>query len=83
ILLNRGDAAYRQLTPDSLTHAKLWYTRAHQFLGTRPSITRLEPWSNITLAALASSGSSALTALEQQAPKIEITRPVEGATAAS
>ncbi|WDU63803.1 neuraminidase-like domain-containing protein [Pseudomonas poae] len=78
ILLNRGDAAYRQLTADSLTQAKLWYTRAHQLLESRPTITRVEPWASITLEKLAKSQSKALRQLERQAEYINENRPING-----
>ncbi|WP_256660091.1 neuraminidase-like domain-containing protein [Pseudomonas sp. R2-37-08W] len=72
ILLNRGDADYRQLTPDSLTQAKLWYTRAQHFLGPRPRVSITEPWAQITLGALATQGSEALAKLEQTNPTIDV-----------
>jgi hypothetical protein len=78
ILLNRGDAAYRQLTADSLTQAKLWYTRAHQLLESRPTITRVEPWASITLEKLAKSQSKALRQLERQAQSVNENRPING-----
>lgn len=83
ILLNRGDAAYRQLTPDSLTQAKLWYTRANHFLGPRPRVTTTEPWDEITLESLASKRSKALEKLEQENPPINVTPATEGAALAS
>ncbi|MHC8331197.1 Tc toxin subunit A-related protein [Pseudomonas sp. LB3P25] len=49
ILLNRGDAAYRELTPDSLTDAKLWYLRAQNLLGPRPDVRQTDLWAAITL----------------------------------
>ncbi|MHC8341984.1 neuraminidase-like domain-containing protein [Pseudomonas sp. RT6P73] len=51
ILLNRGDTAYRQLSPDSLTEAKLWYLRAQDLLGPRPDIRQTDLWAKITLKA--------------------------------
>ncbi|AZE84928.1 hypothetical protein C4J98_3532 [Pseudomonas orientalis] len=78
ILLNRGDADYRQLTPDSLTQAKLWYTRAHHFLGARPRITTPEPWAQITLEALATKGSQALTTFAQTHPTVDVNLSLEG-----
>ncbi|PRA31428.1 Tc toxin subunit A-related protein [Pseudomonas poae] len=79
ILINRGDAAYRHPTPDNLTQAKLWYTRASQLLQTRPKITTVELWANIRLEDLEKNISHALRQLERQAPLIEIDRPIEGA----
>ncbi|AZF48744.1 neuraminidase-like domain-containing protein [Pseudomonas sp. R2-7-07] len=78
IMLNRGDADYRQLTPDSLTQAKLWYTRAQHFLGSRPKVSITEPWAQITLGALATQGSEALAKLEQTNPTIDVNLSVEG-----
>ncbi|KRP46693.1 hypothetical protein SAMN04490190_5914 [Pseudomonas libanensis] len=77
ILLNRGDADYRQLTPDSLTQAKLWYTRAQHLLGPRPSVITTEPWAQITLAKLATDRSQALAKLEQTNSAIDINLPVK------
>ncbi|MDQ0741393.1 neuraminidase-like domain-containing protein [Pseudomonas sp. W4I3] len=77
LLLNRGDAYYRQLTPDSLTQAKLWYTRVQHFLGARPKVTTTEPWAQITLAALAMEGSQALANFEQTNPTIDVNLPVD------
>lgn len=79
ILLNRGDAAYRQLTPDSLTHAKLWYTRVNHLLGARPTIITTEPWPNITLEALATTPSKALGKLERSTASIEVRSSFESA----
>ncbi|WPN96610.1 neuraminidase-like domain-containing protein [Pseudomonas sp. MUP55] len=78
ILLNRGDAYYRQLTPDSLTQAKLWYTRVRYFLGARPKVITTEPWAQITLATLATQGSDALKEFEQTKPKIDVNLSLEG-----
>lgn len=76
ILINCGDAAYRQQRPDSLTQAKLWYIRVNQLLQTRPTITTVEPWDTITLGKLTENASQALKQLEQQAPPIDFDRPV-------
>lgn len=83
ILLNRGDAAYRQLTPDSLTQAKLWYTRANHFLGPRPRVTTTEPWDEITLEHLTKERSKALVKLEQQTPSITVNPATEATALAS
>ncbi|KAF2410886.1 hypothetical protein SAMN04490179_2740 [Pseudomonas antarctica] len=83
ILLNRGDAAYRQLTPDSLTQAKLWYTRAHHLLGPRPRVTTTEPWDEITLEQLTTARSNALAKLEQVNPPINVNPATEGTALAS
>ncbi|MCL6703594.1 neuraminidase-like domain-containing protein [Pseudomonas sp. T1.Ur] len=68
ILVNRGDAAYRQLTPDSLGQAKLWYVRASELLGPRPTVTLTEPWKSIPLTQLTDNKSEALRQLEQDVP---------------
>lgn len=51
-LFNRGDAAYRQITADSLAEAKLWYVRVKSLLGPRPAIIQADPWQPATLGAL-------------------------------
>ncbi len=52
ILLNRGDAAYRQMTRDGLADAKLWYIRAKGLLGPRPPLNPVDPWAATTLDKL-------------------------------
>ncbi|MQT75393.1 Tc toxin subunit A-related protein [Pseudomonas helleri] len=64
ILLNRGDAAYRQMTADSLAEAKLWYVRAKRLLGPRPDLTTIDPWTSITLDKLSATASGELRKLE-------------------
>lgn len=66
ILINRGDAAYRQVSPDSLAEAKLWYIQAQNLLGMRPMITRADAWTSRTLQTLAQTGSQAIRQLEHQ-----------------
>jgi hypothetical protein len=63
-LLDRGDSAYRQLTPDSLTEAKLWYVRVLDLLGPRPDTTLVNDWAPITLQALSASSSEAIRLFE-------------------
>ena len=65
-LLDRGDSAYRQLTPDSLGEAKLWYIRVLDLLGPRPDIKLVDHWTPMTLLALSNSTSSELRAFEQK-----------------
>jgi hypothetical protein len=60
ILLNRGDAAFRQASSDSLAEAKLWYLRVKSLLGPRPDITRSDPWEPRTLHELATEPASTL-----------------------
>jgi hypothetical protein len=52
ILLNRGDAAYRQMTRDSLSDAKLWYIRAQRLLGPRPPVNPAAHWAPTSLKDL-------------------------------
>ncbi|WP_025855037.1 neuraminidase-like domain-containing protein [Pseudomonas sp. CHM02] len=66
ILINRGDAAYRQLSPDSLAEAKLWYIQAQNLLGPRPTVTRTDTWTSRTLDTLTKTSSQALRTLELQ-----------------
>lgn len=64
--IDRGDAAYRQLTPDSLGEAKLWYMRALNLLGPRPDTRIFSRWEPQTLKALGVSTSPMLRAFERQ-----------------
>lgn len=65
-LLDRGDMAYRKLTPDSLGEAKLWYVRVLDLLGPRPDIKLVDHWTPMTLQALSDSTSLELRAFEQR-----------------
>ncbi len=65
-LLDRGDAAYRQLTPDSLGEAKLWYVRVLDLLGSRPDINLVNSWTPMTLQALSNSTNSQLRDFERR-----------------
>lgn len=51
-LIDRGDQAYRELTPDSLGAAKLWYVRVQDLLGPRPDIRLVDDWTPRKLLAL-------------------------------
>ncbi|MQT49252.1 phage tail tape measure protein [Pseudomonas helleri] len=64
ILINRGDAAYRQMTADSMAEAKLWYVRAKRLLGPRPDLTSVDSWTNITLKNFSAATSSELRKTE-------------------
>lgn len=64
ILLNRGDTAYRQLSPDSLTDAKLWYLRAQDLLGPRPDIRQTDLWATLTLKAFSEEPNTKLREFE-------------------
>ena len=76
ILFNRGDAAYRQTSADSLAEAKLWYVRINHLLGPRPVNTDADPWEPMTLHELSTSEASVLCRplnpdLEARRDKIE------------
>lgn len=64
ILINRGDATYRELTPDSLSEAKLWYVRTLDLLGPRPVVERVDQWLAISLQALSETPSEGLRTFE-------------------
>ncbi|MCU5775375.1 neuraminidase-like domain-containing protein [Erwiniaceae bacterium BAC15a-03b] len=53
LLIARGDTAYRQLEPDTLQEAKMWYLQALAILGDEPFLTESIRWSNPTLQAAA------------------------------
>ncbi|BBE10382.1 Insecticidal toxin protein [Mycoavidus cysteinexigens] len=63
-LIDRGDQAYRELTPDSLGEAKLWYVRALDLLGPRPDVKLVNNWAPHTLNTLAGSSNIALRDFE-------------------
>ena len=65
ILINRGDAAYRELTPDSLSEAKLWYVRTLDLLGPRPEVQRVDQWSAISLQKVSETTSKSLRTFEK------------------
>ncbi|MGF6515837.1 hypothetical protein ABH912_003303 [Pseudomonas sp. BT76 TE3572] len=66
ILANRGDTAYRTLTPDGLAQAKLWYIRALDLLGPRPDLRQTDLWSTVTLQKFSDETNSALRAFENE-----------------
>ena len=66
ILLNRADAAYRRLTPDGLSQAKLWYVRAADLLGPRPDIRQTDIWNAITLGDFSSEINADLRSFEKK-----------------
>lgn len=66
ILVNRGDAAYRQLTPDGLAEAKLWYVRVLDLLGSRPDVQTVDSWAPVKLSDLNEAKSPQLRAFEQR-----------------
>ncbi|QKS83076.1 Tc toxin subunit A-related protein [Pseudomonas bijieensis] len=68
ILTNRGDAAYRELTPDSLSEAKLWYVRTLDLLGPRPAVQPVDHWTAISLRALSHTNNDDLRTFENLLP---------------
>jgi hypothetical protein len=73
ILINRGDAAYRKLTPDSLGEAKLWYMRALDLLGPRPIVQWVDQWSAVSLQTLSEKRSENLREFENAASRSNTT----------
>ncbi|WP_397449627.1 neuraminidase-like domain-containing protein [Pseudomonas sp. NA-150] len=65
-LIDQGDAAYRQLTPDSLGEAKLWYVRVLDLLGNRPDIRLIDHWTPVSLQKLSRDKNQKLRAFEMQ-----------------
>ncbi|MBI6577330.1 toxin [Pseudomonas viridiflava] len=65
-LIDRGDMAYRQLTPDSLGEARLWYVRILDLLGPRPDVKLVSRWTPTTLSELAGSTGKGLRAFENE-----------------
>ncbi|WP_053181758.1 neuraminidase-like domain-containing protein [Pseudomonas thivervalensis] len=68
ILTNRGDAAYRELTPDSLSEAKLWYVRTLDLLGPRPVVQPVDHWTAISLHGLSNTSNDDLRTFENLLP---------------
>ncbi|RIJ06132.1 hypothetical protein DXK93_01200 [Achromobacter sp. K91] len=67
LLISIGDTYYRMLTPDSLSQALQYYTRAHNILGERPYLARAVKWSgSISLSQFSNNqgGSAALVEFE-------------------
>ncbi|EJM22020.1 hypothetical protein PMI21_00202 [Pseudomonas sp. GM18] len=69
ILLNRGDAAYRTLTPDGLAQAKLCYIRAQDLLGPRPDLKQTDLWSTVELKKFSDETNQELRAFEKKLGK--------------
>lgn len=63
-LIDRGDMAYRQLTPDSLSEARLWYARVQDLLGPRPDTKVVSQWTPMTLKAMSEATDPGLRAFE-------------------
>ncbi|TVT84560.1 neuraminidase-like domain-containing protein [Pseudomonas sp. H3(2019)] len=77
ILINRGDAAYRALTPDSLGEAKLWYVRALDLLGPRPVVQQVDQWSSVSLQTLSETPSENLRTFESALSRLSTTGPLQ------
>ncbi|MFW0758243.1 neuraminidase-like domain-containing protein [Pseudomonas sp. H11T01] len=75
ILANRGDTAYRTLTPDGLAQAKLWYIRALDLLGPRPDLKQTDLWSTVTLQKFSDETNTTLRAFENDLGKKKKNQP--------
>ncbi|MDO7897273.1 neuraminidase-like domain-containing protein [Pseudomonas citrulli] len=75
ILINRGDAAYRELTPDSLSEAKLWYVRTLDLLGPRPVVQPTDSWTDISLHSLGLANNDDLRRFENRLPPLTLSSP--------
>lgn len=82
ILINRGDAAYRQMTADSMAEAKLWYVRAKRLLGPRPDLTTIDPWTRITLEKLSATASDDLRKMEANVSQRDVALAVPSRSSA-
>ncbi|WP_431495563.1 neuraminidase-like domain-containing protein [Pseudomonas brassicacearum] len=78
ILINRGDAAYRQLTPDGLSEAKLWYVRVLDLLGPRPTVQSVDHWVSLSLQTLGETTSDDLRTFERSLARSLPSLPVRG-----
>jgi hypothetical protein len=75
ILTNRGDAAYRALTPDSLSEAKLWYVRTLDLLGPRPVVQPADHWTAVSLHGLSTTNNDDLRRFENRLPLPTVSSP--------
>lgn len=64
-IMLRGDWAFRDLTPDSLNEAKLWYVRALDLLGPRPDALLSDRWKPTPLEDIVTSTNEPLRALTE------------------
>ncbi|WDR36178.1 neuraminidase-like domain-containing protein [Pseudomonas serboccidentalis] len=64
ILINRGDSAFRERTPDSLAQAKLWYMQTLELLGQRPAVELVDQWKPVSLPKLSQAGNAKLRRFE-------------------
>lgn len=78
ILLNRGDTAYRTLTPDGLAQAKLCYIRALDLLGPRPDLKQTDLWATVTLKTFSEESNTVLRRFENQLGKEGKHKPEAG-----
>ncbi|KQW30035.1 MULTISPECIES: neuraminidase-like domain-containing protein [Pseudomonas] len=78
ILINRGDAAYRELTPDGLSEAKLWYVRVLDLLGPRPTVQSVDHWVSLSLQTLSETTSDDLRTFERSLARSLPSLPVRG-----
>lgn len=76
ILINRGDSAYRTLTPDSLAEAKLWYVRTQDLLGPRPIVQQVDQWPVVDLQTLSETSSKNLRTFERSQTGPTANRPL-------
>ncbi|WP_058542069.1 neuraminidase-like domain-containing protein [Pseudomonas fluorescens] len=84
ILVNRGDAAYRTLTPDGFSEAKLWYVRVLDLLGPRPTVQSVDHWISLSLQTLSETTSEDLRTFERSLARSLPSLPVrEGSLHAS
>ncbi|SDV05715.1 neuraminidase-like domain-containing protein [Pseudomonas corrugata] len=70
ILINRGDAAYRAMTPDGLSEAKLWYVRVLDLLGPRPVVRLAAPWTAVSLQTLVDTPDDGLRTFEYSVTRL-------------
>ena len=76
ILINRGDAAYRELTPDGLSEAKLWYVRVQDLLGPRPVVQPIASWATVSLQKLSETTNGDLRTFEQSRGLSQLALPI-------
>lgn len=80
-LIDRGDLAYRQQTPDSLTEAKQWYVHAADLLGPAPDKGQVSQWTPRPLHELALANHPELRAWEREQAGAMLCIPLHGRAA--
>lgn len=65
-LIATGDNAYRLLTPDGLTAARVFYDQARELMGPPPTVSMSSRWTPNTLQVLASQKYAAVRELEHE-----------------